>query len=120
MDDIVPLAIQSITLEDEEVDWDNILPSDFMSSEESVKDTLWLPSYTPEELCKAQLDDPDLSKLIDWLETGKSPSLEDLYLCSPTVKKFWLCRSQLEFVNAVLMGRQSHEVGIPGANRHAR
>ena len=102
VDDVVPLAIRRITLEDEEVDWDNILSPDFMSSEESAEDTLWLPTYTPAELHKAQLDDPALSKLIDWLESGKSPSLEELYLCSPTVKKFWLWRSQLEFVNGVL------------------
>ena len=105
VDDVVPLAIGRITLEDEEVDWDNILSPDFMTSEESAEDTLWLPSYTPAELRKAQLDDPELSKLIDWLESGKSPSLEELYLCSPTVKKFWLCRSQLEFVNGVLCYR---------------
>ena len=36
VDDVVPLAIRRITLEDEEVDWDNILSPDFMSSEESA------------------------------------------------------------------------------------
>ena len=102
VDDVVPLAIRRVTLEDEDVDWDNILSTDFPSSEES---TAWLPRYTPEELRQAQLNDPGLAKLIDWLESGKSPALADLYLCSPAVKKFWLCKSQLEFVNGVLRYR---------------
>ena len=62
---LFPLAIHRISLEDEEPDWENILPPDFTPSEES---TFWLPSYLPEELRKAQLEDPDLAKLIGWLE----------------------------------------------------
>ena len=98
VDDVVPLAIHRISLEDEEPDWGNILSTDFTPSEES---TFWLASYPPEELRKAQLEDPDLAKLIGWLESGTLPALDELYLCSPMVKKFWLSKSQLEFQEGV-------------------
>ena len=63
-DDVVPLAIRRISLEDKDPDWGDILSPDFTPAEES---TFWLPSYPPEELHKALLEDPDLAKLIEWL-----------------------------------------------------
>ena len=99
VDDVVPLAIRHISLDDEDPDWGDILSPDFTPSEES---TFWLPRYSPEELRKVQHEDPDLAKLIGWLESGTSPALEELYLCSPMVKKFWLNKSQLEFHEGVL------------------
>ena len=41
-------------------------------------------------------------KAFGWLESGTSPALDELYLCSPMVKKFWLSKSQLEFQEGVL------------------
>ena len=101
VDDVVPLAVRKVSLGDE-TDWDDIISVDYSDQPEGA---IWLPSYTPEELRKLQLEDSDLSQLIDWLEADRTPLLADLYLCSPTVKKFWLSKSQLEFQKRVLYYR---------------
>ena len=46
------------------------------------------PQYSPDQLQKAQLKDPDLSKFVHWLEADEEPLINDLYLCSPAVKSF--------------------------------
>ena len=50
----------------DETDWDEIISSEYLDQPE---DAIWLPRYSPEELQKFQLDDPDLSWLIGWLES---------------------------------------------------
>lgn len=62
----------------------------------------WMPGLTQEELREAQLQDPELSRLIGWLEDEREPSQQELSLCSPGVKHFWLCRSQLQLKRGVL------------------
>ena len=101
VDDVVPLAIRRVSPGDD-TDWDDIISSDYSDQPEGA---IWLPSYPPEELGKFQQEDPDLSRLIDWLESETIPPLEELYLCSPSVKKFWLNKSQLEFQKGVLYYR---------------
>ena len=101
VDDVVPLAIRRVSPRDD-TDWDDIISSDYSDQPEGA---IWLPSYPPEELRKFQQDDPDLSRLIDWLESETTPPLEELYLCSPSVKKFWLNKLQLEFQKGVLYYR---------------
>ena len=106
VDDVVPLAVQKVLLGDE-TDWDEIISSEYT---DQPQDAIWLPSYPPEELWKFQLDDPDLSQLIGWLESDSTPLLADLYyLCSPSVTKFWLSKSQLEFQKGVLFYRWEGE-----------
>ena len=57
VDDVVPLAIRRVSPRDD-TDWDDIISSDCSDQPEGA---IWLPSYPPEELCKFQQDDPDLS-----------------------------------------------------------
>ena len=49
----------------------------------------WLPQCTSEQLQEKQHQDPNLAKLIKWLEDGYSPTTEELYLSSST--KFGGC-----------------------------
>ena len=98
VDDVIPLAVRKVSLGDE-TDWDEIISSEYLDQPE---DTIWLPRFSPEELRKFQLDDPDLSQLIGWLESDSTPLLADLYLCSPLVKKFWLSKSQFEFQRGIV------------------
>ena len=74
--------------------------AEFPGCDES--DTNWLPQYSTDQLGKAQLKDPDLAKLVHWLEADEEPLINDLYLCSPAVKKFWLNQSQLKMQDGVL------------------
>ena len=83
IDDIVPLTVQSASLT-EQLSPSEILSLEFLGQEET--DTNWLPQYSVEELQKAQLEDPDLAKILKWLESNEPPSTNELYLCSPTVK----------------------------------
>ena len=46
--------------------------------------------YSPQDLRKEQERDPDLKVLIEWLNTGKSPSEADMLLCSPAAKNYWI------------------------------
>ena len=99
VDDVIPLSIHSASLTDD-LSLEEILSTEFPGWDES--DTNWLPQYSPDQLQKAQLKDPDLSKLVHWLEADEEPLINDLYLCSPAVKKFWLTRSQLKMQDGVL------------------
>ena len=99
VDDVIPLSIHSASLTDD-LSTEEILSAEFPGCDES--DTNWLPQYSPDQLQKAQLKDPDLSKLVHWLEADEEPLVNDLYLCSPAVKKFWLTRSQLKMQDGVL------------------
>ena len=90
VDDVITLSICSASLTDD------------LSLEEILSTEFPLPQYSPDQLQKAQLKDPDLSKLVHWLEADEGPLINDLYLCSPAVKKFWLTRSQLKMQDGVL------------------
>ena len=93
VDDIIPLSIRSVNLA-EPLNASDILPPEFLGQEET--DTDWLPQYPVEDLKKAQLNDPDLAKILNWLESKETSPINELYLCSPTVKRFWLTCSQLK------------------------
>ena len=99
VDDIIPLSIRSASLA-EPLNPSDILSPEFLGQEET--DTNWLPQYSAEELRKAQLNDPDLAKILNWLESKETPPINELYLCSPTIKRFWLTRSQLKVQDGVL------------------
>ena len=58
--------------------------------------------YSAEDLKKFQDNDPDLSVIINWLETEKLPTESELALSSPCVKHLWLHRGQLSFHKDVL------------------
>ncbi len=76
----------------------NLPTPDEMLSAEFHSDDLeacWLPKYSPAELCEAQLADLSLGKLLTWIEADGSPTVAELYLCPPEVKRFWLAKKHL-------------------------
>ena len=95
VDDVVPLAIRTVCIEDDEDD----LVDENSASQDGDS---WLPQYPPEVLRRKQMEDPDLRTLIQWLEGDENPSTQELYLSSPVVKKFWLNRNLLVFQDKVL------------------
>ena len=95
VDDVIPLAVHTASLD--------MSPEDILSSEFSIdEESTWLPRYTSAELREAQQADPELKQMFSWLEDKVTPTVPDLYLSSPAVKRFWLARSQLKIVDGVL------------------
>ena len=95
MDDVVPLAIRTVHIIDDE---DELVDEHSASPDGDS----WLPQYPPEVLWEKQMQDPDLRTLIQWLEDDENPSTQELYLSSPAVKKFWLNQNLLVFKDKVL------------------
>ena len=97
VDDVVPIAIRSVQVPDEDMETEE--DSNRGTDGDS---TSWLPQCTSEQLQEKQQQDPDLFKLIKWLEEKSSPTTQDLHLSSSAVKRFWFLKSQLTFQNKVL------------------
>ena len=97
VDDVVPLAIRTVHLADD-VDEE----SASQNKEEDEQSTSWLPQYTSAQLWERQEEDPDLGKIITWLENAVTPTTQELYLSSPAMKRFWLNKNLLTMRNKVL------------------
>ena len=89
VDYVVPLSIRKIKLS-----------TDILYREEN-----WGLKYSAEDLRQFQDNDPDLSVIINWLETANLPTESELALSSPCVKHLWLHRDQLSFHKDVLYYR---------------
>lgn len=101
IDDIVPLAVRRVTLDE---------PAKSGPDADESAPT-WLGGHSAEELRTCQLRDADLAPLIAWLEAAEDPQQQELALKSPATKAVWLCRSQLEIVDGVLYYRWEGESG---------
>ncbi|XP_048242778.1 uncharacterized protein LOC125375886 [Haliotis rufescens] len=49
--------------------------------------------YSSEEICNQQRSDPDLTIIMDWIQTAEEPSESSLFLASPAAKHYWLNRT---------------------------
>ena len=58
--------------------------------------------YSIEELKEFQLQDPDLCILHQWYQEGRPTQKGDILLCSPAVRKYWLCWDQIKEKNGLL------------------
>ena len=87
IDYVVPLSIRSLGVSEE------------LSSQQV---TNWLPNYTAEDLRRLQIEDVDLQKVIEWLETDFVPDQGAISMGGPVVKHLWRLRKQLFFKNSVL------------------
>ena len=65
----------------------------------------WFPGYDQGEIRREQMDDPELSVIIGWLESKAEPTQGDISLQSPAVKHYWLMRDQLVFKDGVMFYR---------------
>ena len=62
----------------------------------------FMHQYSMAELHQHQLEDPNLSPVIGWIESGQSPSEAELLLQSVCTKHYWHCRNQLKIIDGVL------------------
>ena len=87
---------------------ENSLPSEFhFVGRTPARDRIsqlsnWADGLSPIQLREAQLNDPDLTLIIKWLENSYFPSDSELRLTSPSVRSLWLNREQLVFKNEIL------------------
>lgn len=85
MDDVVPLVIRQITVQEAEnsIEWQQQTEADPHTS--TVK---WLQPLSCQQLATAQKDDPVLFILHDWNESGIVPTREQVTMESPAVRKY--------------------------------
>ena len=94
VDDVVPLATRALTVEDPQ-------PQDSPSSDDAAGNATDLP-YSLQEYRRKQLEDPDISSVLTWIEDDLSPSSAELWLRSPTVKHLWRHKESLVMDRGVL------------------
>ena len=118
---VVPLAIRSVSISgpvekakvsDKEgsvsEDFSISAPPDSLTLDTSTVDEVnairsnWLPNYPPEEVRDLQLEDPDISPVMRWLENEIVPLKDILFLSSPATKSLWLCRLRLSIIDGVM------------------
>ncbi len=95
VDDVIPLAIRSITAPP--VKTDNSLVN-------------WLEPYSMEEIRQKQLEDPDLAAVHEFMQSPKEESGK-LFLQSAAVKHWWVCRKQLVEEGGILYYEWQSETG---------
>ena len=113
MDDVVPLSLRIIRTDSTAPNPVSVDAPVINSStsgrgasaidSDRVVQSSWVEQYSQAELQGFQLKDPDLSKLIGWIETEEEVAHHELWLASPAVKHLWQCRSQLEIQDGILL-----------------
>ena len=81
-----------------ENDVDDVIPL----SVRRISDQTQLFGFSSDELRDFQIQDPDISPIIHWLESGKDPAPDELFAASPHTKYYWLNRNSLELHNNLL------------------
>ena len=94
VDDVVPLAVRTVNL---------VKPVS--------RSVPWITGYTTREMSEIQSSDPCLGKLIAWILSEKEPEQRELYLGSPAVKHFYICRKQLLYKDGLLYYKWKEEAG---------
>ena len=88
VEDVVPLSVRSLTVDENAVKPDTA--------------PIQVPGYSTEELKAKQENDRHISIVLDWLIHNAEPSAAELALSSPSVKHYWAMRQQLRLVEGVL------------------
>ncbi|CAG2193490.1 unnamed protein product [Mytilus edulis] len=78
---------------------------------------VWIGQIPREEIKQCQLQDPDTSLLLTWLQENYSPSRNELQLCSPAVKHFWQCQSQLRIQDVATKALHREFLGHLGQDK---
>ena len=75
--------------------------------------TPWLLPWTPHELREAQLADPDLKRVIQWLEARQGrPSASEIQGIGTRLQSLWAQWSQLELSQGILFRRWEEASGV--------
>ena len=99
VDDVVPLVIRQITTQDS---GSSTELQEQVGADHHTSTVNWLQPLNCQQLTSAQKDDPVLSILHNWKESGVLPTREQVTMESPAVRKYWLCWPQIELCQGVL------------------
>ncbi|MCG8109820.1 MAG: RNase H-like domain-containing protein, partial [Candidatus Thiodiazotropha taylori] len=91
VDDVVPLAVRSVQ---------PMNPVSVLTGIQTVSN--WMESLSALELREAQVEDPNIGIIINWLEHSYEPTTRVLQLCSPETRALWLTKDHLVFKGQVL------------------
>ena len=62
----------------------------------------WYPTYSMDDICKWQQDDPDLTQIWFWIHDDIEPSEGDIAISSSITKFYWLNRNLIQMDNSIL------------------
>ena len=101
VDDVVPLAMRSV----EAVLPDQAMP-DQATSDQAMSGTQafsnWMEGLSSQELRKAQIEDPNIGIVINWLEHSYEPTTRELQLTGPETRALWLNRDFLKLQDGIV------------------
>ena len=72
----------------------------------------WASNYSMVNLRKKQLDDPDISPILKWFESGKRPHGQEICASSPATRHFWNSWDMLKLHDGVLFRHFNIRNGI--------
>ena len=84
------------------------IPEDAESAEGGVqrnaraREIPWALPYSPQDLRKKQLNDPDIGPILKWKEANERPSSESMRPVSPATRHYWLHWDSLHIQDGVL------------------
>ena len=91
INDVVPLVVRSVELS---------LPDQAVSGLQVVSN--WVDDLSLLELRRAQLEDPIICIVIDWIEHSYEPTTRELQLTGPITRALWLTRDHLKLQHGKL------------------
>ena len=62
----------------------------------------WYPTYSMDDICKWQQEDPDLTQIWFWIHDDIEPSEGDIAISSYITKFYWLNRNLIQMDNSIL------------------
>lgn len=68
----------------------------------AVTRSKWAQVFSAESIRRKQMQDPDISPVIQWLEKGKRPHGTEVCSASPASRHYWICWDSLKLKDGVL------------------
>ena len=91
VDDVIPLAVRSVEV---------VLPDQATSGTQAFSN--WMEGLSSPELRRAQIEDPNIGIVINWLEHSYEPTTRELQLTHPETRALWLNRDFLKLQDGIL------------------
>ena len=64
----------------------------------------WCESWSIDQIQEWQKEDPDIARVLTWVETGRKPTWKDVQQESPTTRIYWSMYEQLETIDGIPHG----------------
>ena len=91
VDDVIPLAVRSVEV---------VLQDQATSGTQAFSN--WMEGLSSPELRRAQIEDPNIGIVINWLEHSYETTTRELQLTGPETRTLWLNRDFLKLQDGIL------------------